>query len=219
MNFVTPLPPNKVWIRSEYLYDHDPARVGEVVEGVWVSAKSIRGQAFRFETYLPGYGALYDKLPISAFVWKEDYFDLLPLDVLQIWDCLSYHVSLIEKPLLRGLRAEFFGKDRQLHAGEYLFTLDNCHPDPRIPDFGFSETPEEHKSYNVLALDNGQFALQPNNRCRFFDPALTHANLKMPDFKVCTKTYRVENTAKWRLGDTSTVTYDDRSEGSSATSA
>jgi hypothetical protein len=29
----------------------------------------------------------------------------------------------------------------------------------------------------------------------------------------------VENTAKWRLGDTSTVTYDDRSEGSSATSA
>lgn len=221
MNFVTPLPPQKVWIRAEYLYDHDPARVGELVEGVWVSVKSIRGQAFRFETYLPEFGALYDKLPISAFLWHDviEEDDQLPLDVLQIWDCLSYHVSVVEKPLLRGLRAEFFGKDRQLHGGEYLFTLDNCNPDPRIPDFGFSETPEEHKSYNVLALDNGQFALQPNNRCRFFDPALTHSQLKMPDFKVCTKTYRVENTAKWRLGDTSTVTYDDRSEGSSATSA
>lgn len=213
MSFVCPLPPVKVFVRAEYLYDHDPARVGELVEGVWVSVKSIRGQAFRFETYLPEFGALYDKLPISAFQHCTRSGEDLPLDVLQIWDCLSYHVSVVEKPLLKGLRAEFFGKDRQLHGGEYLFTLDNCNPDPRIPDFGFSETPEEHKSYNVLALDNGQLALQPNNRCRFFDPALTHSQLKMPDFKVCTKTYRVENTAKWRLGDTTTTTYDNRGEG------
>jgi hypothetical protein len=34
----------------------------------------------------------------------------------------------------------------------------------------------------------------------------------MPDFKVCTRIFRVENTAKWRLGDTSTVTYDERAE-------
>jgi hypothetical protein len=33
-----------------------------------VSCKSIQGRALYFETYLPEYGALYDKLPISAFV-------------------------------------------------------------------------------------------------------------------------------------------------------
>ena len=215
MSFVTPLPPEKVWVRAEYLYDGDPNREGELVEGVWVSAKSIRGQAFRFETYLPEYGALYDKLPIDAFLWTPHDYEpraMQPLDVLQIWDCMSYHVELIHKPFLAGLRAEFFGKDKRLHQGEYMWTLDSCEPDPRVPAYGFSETAEEHKSFNMLRLDNGQFALQPNNRCRFFDPAITHSELKTPDFKVCTTVFRVENTAKWRLGDTSTVTYDDRGE-------
>ena len=119
---------------------------------------------------------------------------------------------MVEKPLLCGLRAEFFGKDRKLHPGQYMLTLDNCMPDPRIPDYGFSETPDEHKSFNLLRLDNGQFALQPNNRCRFFDPSLTPVALSKPDFKVCTHSYTVESVAKWRLGDTETVDYDGRVE-------
>ena len=213
MSFVCPLPPQKVYVRAQYLYDFDRGQ-GELVEGIWVSVKAIRGEAFRFETYLPQYGALYDKLPISAFLSREVMSDddLLPLDVLQIWDALSYHVEVVDKPFLKGLRAEFFGKDKQLHRGEYLFTLDTCNPDPRIPDFTLSETIDEHKSYNVLKLDNGQFALQPNNRCRLFDPAFNPQEMLKPDFKVATRKYRVEQNAKWRLGDTSTVTYDDRGE-------
>lgn len=212
MSFVCPLPPVKVWVRPEFLYDFD-GKQRDLVDGIWVSVKSIRGEAFRFETYLPEYGALYDKLPISAFVWTDaSRGDQLPLDVLQIWDALAYHVDVIDKPFLKGLRAEFFGKDKQAHSGEFMFTIDTCNPDPRIPDFTFSETVDEHKSYNVLKLDNGQFALQPNNRCRFFDPAFNPQQMKMPDFKVATVKYRVEQHAKWRLGDTTTVTYDDRGD-------
>ena len=213
MSFVCPLPPVKVYVRAEYLYDHQE-RQGELVEGIWVSVKAIRGEAFRFETYLPQYGALYDKLPISAFLWHDviEEDDQLPLDVLQIWDALAYHVEVVDKPFLKGLRAEFFGKDKALHGGEYMFTIDTCNPDPRIPDFTLSETIDEHKSYNVLKLDNGQIALQPNNRCRFFDPAFNPQAMLKPDFKVATRKYRVEQHAKWRLGDTTTVTYDDRGE-------
>lgn len=214
MNFVCPLPPIKVLVRPEYLYDFQCDADAPLVEGIWCSVKSIKGEAFRFETYLPEYGALYDKLPISAF-WhspRAPIGDALPLDVLQIWDALSYHVTVVDKPLLKGLRAEFFAKDKQTYAGEYMFTLDTCSPDPRIPDFTFSETVDEHKSYNLLKLDNGQFALQPNNRCRFYDPAFNPRDMKFPDFKVATRKYRVEQHAKWRLGDTSTVTYDDRGE-------
>lgn len=213
MSFVCPLPPVKVFVLAEYLYDHQ-ARHGELVEGIWVSVKAIRGEAFRFETYLPQYGALYDKLPISAFVWHDviEESEQLPLDVLQIWDALSYHVEVVDKPFLKGLRAEFFGKDKKLHQGEYLFTLDTCNPDPRIPDFTLSETVDEHKSFNVLKLDNGQIALQPNNRCRFFDPAFNPQEMLKPDFKVATRKYRVEQHAKWRLGDTTTFTYDDRGQ-------
>lgn len=217
MSFVCPLPPVKVLVRPEYLYDFQCDIDAPLVEGIWVSVKAIRGEAFRFETYLPQYGALYDKLPISAFVWREMSLDKalnyeLPLDVLQIWDALSYHVEVVDKPFLKGLRGEFFGKDKRTHAGEYMFTLDTCNPDPRIPDFTLSETVDEHKSYNVIKLDNGQFALQPNNRCRFFDPAFNPQELKFPDFKVATRKYRVEQHAKWRLGDTTTVTYDERGE-------
>lgn len=215
MSFVCPLPPLKVMVRPEYLYDFQCDNNAPLVDGIWVSVKAIRGEAFRFETYLPEYGALYDKLPISAFLWRSAYrleLPMLPLDVLQIWDALGYHVEVVEKPLLKGLRCEFFGKDKQTHHGVYQFTLDTCNPDPRIPDFTFSETVDEHKSYNVITLDNGQIALQPNNRCRFYDPAFNPQDMKFPDFKVATRKYRVEQHAKWRLGDTSTVTYDDRAE-------
>lgn len=212
MSFICPLPPIKVLVRAEYLYDFERGH-NEQVQGVWVSCKSLRGEALRFETYLPEYGALFDKLPISAFLHEEKkQLGELPLDVLQIWDAMSYDITLVEKPLLKGLKAEFFGKDKQRHSGEYMFTLDNAHTDPRVPDYTFSETPDEHKSFNVLKLDNGQFALQPNNRCRFFDPALNPNEMRMPDFKVATTKYRVEQHAKWRLGDTTTVTYDNRGE-------
>ena len=198
-------------VRPEFLYDFD-GNDRDLVEGIWVSVKSIRGEALRFETYLPQYGALYDKLPVSAFMHDTDEeFDansMLELDELQIWDALSYHVTVVEKPLLKGLRAEFFGKDKRLHQGEFMFTLDCANPDPRIPDFTFSETVDEHKSYNVLRLNNGQFALQPNNRCRFYDPAFNPQEMRFPDFKVATKKYRVEQHAKWRLGDTNNFTYE-----------
>jgi hypothetical protein len=211
MSFVCPLPPIKVLVRAEYLYDHQSGH-GEYVDGVWCSVKSHRGEAFRIETYLPQYAALFDKLPIAAFAWKPIEGDPLPLDMLQIWDALSYHVTVVEKPLLKGLRAHFYGKDRKVHFGKYMFTLDGCNPDPRIPDFTFVETMEEHKSYNLLQLNNGQFALQPNNRCQFFDPALNPQEIKTPDFKVATTKYTVEDKAKWRLGDTTSVTYDGRTE-------
>lgn len=213
MSFVCPLPPVKVLVRPEFLYDFD-GEDRDLVQGIWVSVKAIRGEAFRFETYLPEYGALYDKLPISAFLHTsaDENVEMLDLDELQIWDALAYHVEVVEKPFLKGLRAEFFAKNKRTYRGEYMFTLDTCNPDPRIPDFTFSETADEHKSYNLLKLDNGQFALQPNNRCRFYDPAFNPQEMKFPDFKVATRKYRVEQHAKWRLGDTSTVTYDSRGE-------
>ena len=53
------LPSVEVWVRKEYLTDHQSGH-GEFVKGVWVSCKSIPGRAFYFETYLPEYAAMYD---------------------------------------------------------------------------------------------------------------------------------------------------------------
>ena len=64
---ITNLPSYEVWVRKEYLTNHKSGH-GEYVEGYWVALKSIPGRAFYFETYLPEYAAMYDKLPISAFL-------------------------------------------------------------------------------------------------------------------------------------------------------
>jgi hypothetical protein len=90
----------------------------------------------------------------------------------------------------------------------YLFTLDHAHPDKSIINTGYSECPEDHKSFNILQLDNGQYAAQPNNRCLFYDAASNPVEMKFPDFKVCTKYYICELNPKWNLGDSDRVMYD-----------
>lgn len=201
------LPPVHCYVRKEFLYDFEKGH-GEFVPCIWVTLKSIRGQAFRIEAYLPEYGALYDKLPLNAFVSRDtDLNDLLPLDHLQIWDCFSYNATIVKKSFLGNLSAKFYAKDKQWYGGNYMFTVDNASPDPNIIDTTYSEWPEDHKSFNFIELDNGQYAAQPNNRTIFLDPASNPKELLFPDFKVCTKLYRVEQNAKWALGDTNDYTY------------
>jgi hypothetical protein len=207
---VANVPPVHCYIRREFLYDFQKGH-GEYESCIWVSIKSIRGQAFRIEAYLPNYGALYDKLPLHAFVSRTDHIDvpnLLSLDTLQIWDCFDYNIAVIQKAFLRNLSCKFYAKDKNMYSGNYLFTVDNAHPDHNLIDTGYSEWPEDHKSFNFIELDNGQYAAQPNNRCLFFDAASNPKQMKFPDFKVCTKKYVVEQNPKWRLGDTDTVMYE-----------
>ena len=64
---VHPLPPHPVYVKKEYLYDHQKGH-GELTPGIWISVKSVQAKALYFETLLTEYGALYDKLPLSAFV-------------------------------------------------------------------------------------------------------------------------------------------------------
>ena len=203
------LPLVNVYVRKEYLYDLERGH-GEYTPGIWVSVKSVQYKALYFETLLTEYGALFDKLPLSAFVWKtEDHGDL-PLDTLQLWDCFDYNLTVIEKPMLGP--CEFFGKDNKMHKGEYLFTIDNCHSESSTLDTNYSEHDPEHKSFNIIQLDNGQFAAQPNNRIIFRDSSLTPSDLKMPDFKVCTQNYRVETEPKWSVGHTDEWQYKTKEE-------
>ena len=205
------LPPIEVYVKKEYLYDLQKGH-RELTPGIWISIRSIQGKALYFETLLTEYGALFDKLPISAFVWKTDYNpeDQLPLDTLQIWDCFDYDITVIKKPLL--CDCEFFGKDKKMHKGEYMFTLDTCHADNNRLNTNFSEHDPEHKSFNFIKLDNGQFAAQPNNRTIFTDQSLVLGERKRPDFKVCTQNYTVENNPKWSVGHTDEWQYKTKDE-------
>ena len=95
-HIVANLPPVKCFVRKEFLYDFEKGH-GELEPCWWVSIKSLRGQAFRIESYLNNYGALYDKLPLHAYCWKPIEGKPLPLDYLQLWDCLSYDITVLKK--------------------------------------------------------------------------------------------------------------------------
>ena len=207
-HLIANLPPVKAFVRKEFLYDFEKGH-GEFVPCTWISIKSIRGEAFRIESYLYEYGALYDKLPIHAYVWRTDVLEeeLLPLDYLQIWDCMSYDITVLEKKMFNGLKCKFLNKDKDWVYGQYMFTVDSCFPDSNILNTTYSEDIEEHKSFNFIKCDNGQFAAQPNNRTIFIEPSSNPKELKFPDFRVSTRKWRVETEAKWSLGDTQTVMY------------
>ena len=196
------LPSVEVYVRKEYLRDHEDGH-GEFVKGVWVSAKSIPGRAFYFESFLPEYGALFDKLPISAFL-REPKIPNPDLDLpnLQFWNCMDYGVVAITKQFIGSMDYEILTRDHGIMHGSYICTLDNYHADSNNIDYSTSEQPAEHKSFNLLELDNGQFCLYPNNRMRVYDNSLTPKEPKMPDFKVSTEYYQVENGYEYRLGDT-----------------
>jgi len=206
---VANIPPVHCYIRREFLYDFEKG-FGEYEPCIWVTVKSIRGQAFRIESYLPNYGALYDKLPIHAFVSRtENLGPFLSLDTLQIWDCFSNEITVLQKSFLKNLSCKFYAKDKKFYGGDYMFTVDNGFSDPNTIDTTYAEWPEDHKSFNFIQLNNGQYAAQPNNRCIFLDAASNPKELKFPDFKVCTQLYRVETNPKWALGDTDTVMYEE----------
>lgn len=200
MYLIANLPPVRCYVRKEYLYDLEKGQ-GEYEPCIWISVKSIKGKALYIEAMLLNYGAVYDKLPISAFVHQTDAPGDLPLDFLQIWDAFSYNITVLEKASLSKLRAKVLMKDSNLYEGTYMFTIDSCHSDPNELDVSLSQTPDEHKSFNIIKLDNGQFCAQPNNRVLFFDQSLTPGGVKVPNFKVSTHEFICEQSDKWSAGE------------------
>jgi hypothetical protein len=115
---------------------------------------------------------------------------------------MDYGITCITKQFIGSMDYEIFTRSHKHLHGTYLFTLDNYHTHNDEIDYSTSEVPEEHKSFNCLELENGQYCLYPNNRMRVYDNSLTPPEPKQPDFKVSTEYYQVENGYQYRLGDT-----------------
>jgi len=152
---VHPLPPVAVYVKMEYLYDLEPGHPswGNLTPGIWISVKSTQSKALYFETLLTDYGALYDKLPISAFVWKTEFNpdDHLPLDVLQLWDCFDYDITVIQKPIL--CRCEFFGKDKKMVAMFFNSIFLSIDDKPNDDDNMVYQIPDKSEPYNMQLLN------------------------------------------------------------------
>jgi hypothetical protein len=205
------IPPLYCKIRKEYLYDLREHK-GETEDCVVFGLGSISGRALLFHCLLTN-GAIYWRLPISAFIQRGSGSTLYKremehqdLEDLQLWNSFSYYPSVTTFDFLVGQRCKYLGKNKKLYHGQYLFTVDWAHPESNILDTEHSEIPDQHKCAHILALDNGNFAAQPNNRILWDIPSFTTSS-SVPDYKVQTTEWNVENK-KFVTDDTDKFFYD-----------
>jgi len=202
------IPPIYCKIRKEYLYDLEKHQ-GESVDCCIFSVVSITDRALLFNIMLPN-GACFWRLPISAFFQEKfersEVVDM-PIDQLQLWNCFSYYPAVTSFDLLDGQHGKYIGKDKKWHSGSYLFTVDWAHPESNILDTDHSEIPHEHKCAHILALDDGNYAAQPNNRLIWNIPSFTVKN-EIPNWKVQTSDWNVEDSSRWRTEDTDNFFYE-----------
>ena len=169
------IPPQYCKVRKEYLYDFKKHH-GESEDCVIFGLASMAGAATLFHIMLPN-GAVFFRLPISAFFQKE--FDRKDVPDMQV-DTLQLWNSFSYYP--------------SVHHFGYLTSQ-------RGKYFG----KDKKEYFDVLALDNGNFAIQPNNRILWNISNFTTRN-DIPDYKVQTTEWNVENQG-WVTEDSDKMFY------------
>jgi hypothetical protein len=96
-------------------------------------------------------------------------------------------VVVVEKNLIQGceVEARLWNSDGEMISmkGNYVLTLDSYATEN--PDLTFSHHLPEHKSHNLIALENGQYALLPNNLVTFKVSSLYWKEPEVLPLKVC----------------------------------
>lgn len=179
-------------LRKEFLYD-DQAHHGELINACVFAASSIQGRALGFHV-LTENGAVIWRLPLHAFCHKPDA-PAQPLDWLQFWDCFGYEITCTVFDRLAESRVRVQLRDRSWVGGQYLFTLDW---------YGNEDSEEAgdggHKCAHVIAIDNGNFAAQPNNRIQWYCPAFVTPFQQKPDYLTNTGVWKVERETETTSG-------------------
>ena len=93
---------------------------------------------------------MFDKLPISAFVWKKLEEDL-PLTELQLWDCFSYDITVVEKQMLKGNQCKYLSSSKKWYKGWYMFTIDNANSTNLERNVTYSEVLKHNTNHLILS--------------------------------------------------------------------
>ena len=167
-----------IWVDSAYTHEEP---VG-LVEAMWVGLTSIPGRAWGINVILRDGGALYRNIPPHAVSFTADSGQEWGISQAQLWDCYSYHFSVLQNPIMRGMQMSVRVEDKVLH-GEYLFSTAHLHD-------GWSDAPEQDKEFIFVKLNNGRLTIQPTNRVRFIDHSFTTEEL--PKLKLQETVYSCE---------------------------
>ena len=159
-----------------------------------------------FHAIMENGAIFYRSTDISAFIQRGFKDPTCPYneDLMNFSSGIVFLIILLftRWDILDGQAGKYIGKDKKWHPGKYLFTVDFAHPEANILDTDHSEIPHEHKCAHIIALDDGNYAAQPNNRCIWDIPSFTVKDNKCLIGKCKLTEWNVEDTGQWRTEDT-----------------
>jgi len=207
------LPPIKVWVRDGFFFDEpdNPKYSGKYTKAILISVRCNEGSAALFQV-LTEHGMMRDKLPISAIAWKipesEDLWKKYPFHALQLWDCFSKVFTLVTLNYVYNANVDVLMKNGDKLGGTYAFTIQWGANENTGMDLTLAEDFQEHKSHHLIMLDNGLFALQPNNRIvKWYEPSFVTKDYDGPHWKINTQEYSCEQHDKWMTEDSDNYLY------------
>jgi len=165
------IPPIDCYVRGNFLRNQEDSH-DKYFECVIFGVSSVQNRSPLFHFMMED-GGLWWRMPINAFC-KEPGTPEVDLHELVLWNSFSPNVAVTKFANLANLKMSYRDRNRNVVSGKYLFTLDWHNPESNRLDDGYSETPNEHKCGHVIQRDDGNFAIQPNNRVRVFEPSFAN---------------------------------------------
>lgn len=201
-NLSSSTPSISVFVKNEFLYNQQKG-FNEFTPGWIVALRTIKGFAVTFYVLLEN-GVLFTGLPIHAITHKP-VNNKRTLADLEMWDSLSYDHSVFQMDFLKRMPANVLLKNKEIVSCEYVFSLDFSSQSGLS---NISETPHEWKVFHFVKLEDGDFALYPQNRILFKDASLIKkVDPKSIDYKVNTTDWSCENGKKWSVAEDESYFY------------
>jgi len=200
MNLSTPIV--ECLCRLEYMNQEDEQFVGQFVPVQIFGMASVAGSAVFFHC-LADDGGIYSRLPVHAFCHEESA-PKRTLEDLTLWNSFSYHAHIVQYDLITGLRVRCTKRDKTSELGKLLFTIDWFDDNW---SHGFAEVPGQNKCAHFIELDDGNFALLPNNRMRVLDPNFV-TGVEVHPRKIMRHDYSSETSPIWKTENSEAYFYD-----------
>jgi len=191
-------PQIECFVRGNYLRNQKDS-FDEYFPCVIFGVASIPGRSPLFH-FLMEDGGVWWRMPISAFCLEPNTTEVEIHDLV-LWNSFSANITVTEFTAMRNMRMTYVSRSGEFVGGKYLFTLDWHAPEDNLLNSGFSVNPGQHKCGHVILRDDGNFAIQPNNRIRLWDPSFTTKKENLIPRLINQRQWDVEDAAKWVTSD------------------
>ena len=200
------IPPIECYVRGNFLRDQKDSH-DKYFPCVIFGVSSIPNRSPLFHFMMED-GAIWWRMPINAFCAQPNVPEV-DIHNLVLWNSFSPFITITKFSNLANLRMFYMDRTKTKISGKYLFTLDWYSGDANSIDDGYSENPGQHKCGHVIQRDDGNFAIQPNNRIFALEPSFTTKPGKpVINRLINTRKWDVEDASKWITEDTDSYHYD-----------